>query len=238
MGKEKKTKKQRAIIRRERELREGRFGRNRMVMISSVIIAIVAVSISIYFGVSAIGEERENVENTADTRQVVTVTPKTTATPPITPAPPQVPKPKPTTETDSNPKSKPSGLIKAKWIEPELNADIVSIPVSEVQNNLNIHFGLDTTGGKTNFMAYIVDGNIHVRANVCPPCRSVGFSLQKDILVCDRCKTTFEAKTGNGIQGACVDYPKAAVPYSVTDGNIVMSIADLKAATQDTILPG
>jgi nitrite reductase/ring-hydroxylating ferredoxin subunit len=89
-----------------------------------------------------------------------------------------------------------------------------------------------------NFMAYVLAGEIYVRANVCPPCRSIGFSLNEEILVCDRCATTFEAKTGEGIVGACVDYPKALVPYEIEDGNIVMSSTDLTTAYQDTIEPG
>jgi nitrite reductase/ring-hydroxylating ferredoxin subunit len=89
-----------------------------------------------------------------------------------------------------------------------------------------------------NFMAYVWDGEISVRANVCPPCRSIGFSLERDILVCDTCMTTFEAKTGGGIEGACVDFPKASVPYEVTDGNAVMKGTDLIAAYQDTTEPG
>ena len=93
-------------------------------------------------------------------------------------------------------------------------------------------------GGDMAFMAYELGGEVHVRANVCPPCRSIGFSLQKNILVCDTCRTTFEAKTGEGIEGACVDFPKASVPYEVTDGNIVMKGTDLIAAYQDTTEPG
>jgi hypothetical protein len=50
--------------------------------------------------------------------------------------------------------------------------------------------------------------------------------------------TTFEAKTGGGIEGACVDFPKASVPYEVTDGNAVMKGTDLIAAYQDTTEPG
>ena len=89
-----------------------------------------------------------------------------------------------------------------------------------------------------NFMAYVLDGEIYVRANVCPPCQSVGFSLGKDVLICDRCATTFEARTGEGIEGACVDFPKASVPYEIIDGNIVMKGTDLIAAYQDTTEPG
>jgi len=140
--------------------------------------------------------------------------------------------------TPPNLPTPPSGPIKAKWIEPEVVGDTVSIPVSEVEDNWNTHFKLGTKYGDMNFMAYIVDGEIYVRANVCPPCRSIGFSLGENILICDRCATTFKAKTGDGIKGACVDYPKASVPYEVTDGKVVMSEADLVAAYQDTIKPG
>ena len=151
------------------------------------------------------------------------------------PSTPNSPPPETSTPTPPTP---PSGLIKATWIEPAVAGDSVSIPVSEVENNWNINFKLETQDGDINFMAQLVDGEIYVRANACPPCRSIGFALQGDILVCDTCRTTFEAKTGDGIEGACVDYPKASVPYEITDGNIVMSEADLLAAYQDTLSPG
>jgi nitrite reductase/ring-hydroxylating ferredoxin subunit len=136
------------------------------------------------------------------------------------------------------PTPKPSGLIKGKWIEPLVDGDEVAIPVSEVENNWNTHFNVETQSGTMTFMSYILDGKIYARANVCPPCRSIGFSLEEDILVCDTCATTFKAKTGDGIKGACVDYPKAAVPYKITDGNLVMKTADLAVAYQNTIKPG
>ena len=128
--------------------------------------------------------------------------------------------------------------IEATWIEPQVAGDTVSIPVSEVENNWNVHFNLKTQGEDMNFMAYIVDGEIFIRANVCPPCQAIGFSLQEAVLICDRCATTFEAETGEGIKGACVDFPKASVLYEVSDGNIVMNNADLIAAYEDTLEPG
>lgn len=137
-----------------------------------------------------------------------------------------------------SPTQPPSGLITAKWIEPQVAGDTVTIPVSEVEDNWNVHFKVETQDGETTFMAYKYDGQIFVRANICPPCRSIGYSLKGNILVCDTCATTFEAETGDGIEGACVDYPKASVLYEITDGNIVMSEADLIAAYQDTLQPG
>ena len=128
--------------------------------------------------------------------------------------------------------------IKATWIEPQVVGDTVSIPVSKVENNKIVHFKLVTLGGDIAFMAYELGGEVYVRSNICPPCRSVGFSLQKDILVCDTCQTTFEAKTGKGISGACVDFPKAPVPYQIKNGNLVMKGTDLIVAYQNTIERG
>jgi nitrite reductase/ring-hydroxylating ferredoxin subunit len=132
----------------------------------------------------------------------------------------------------------PPGPIEATWIEPQVAGDTVSIPVSEVENNWNVHFRVETEDNSMNFMAYLVDGEIYVRANVCPPCQSIGFSLEDVVLICDRCATTFEAETGEGIEGACVDFPKASVPYQINGGNIIMSSTDLIVAYEDTIDPG
>lgn len=166
-----------------------------------------------------------------------------TSTPASNPAPSQTPSPTPAATQEPaptlNPKPKPSGPIKATWIEPKImDGDTVSIPLSEVENNWDIHFAVGTPDGDMNFMVYILGEEIYVRANVCPPCRSIGFSLEKDILICDRCATTFKAKTGDGIEGACVDFPKASVPYEITDGSIVMRGNDLLAAYEDTVEPG
>ncbi len=128
--------------------------------------------------------------------------------------------------------------VQAVWIEPHVVGDIVSIAVSEVENSRNVHFNVKAQGEDMNFMAYVLDGEIHVRANVCPPCRSIGFSLEEAVLICDRCATTFEAKTGEGIEGACVDFPKASVPYEINSSSIIMKGIDLIAAYQDTIEPG
>jgi len=128
-----------------------------------------------------------------------------------------------------------SQQIKATWIEPQVLGDTISIPVSEVENNKIIHFEFRAQDEDMTFMAYDLSGEIYVRANICPPCHSIGFSLQQSTLVCDTCGTVFDAKTGVGINGACVTYPKAAVPYEIDGGNITMQGTDLLAAYQDTV---
>ena len=170
-----------------------------------------------------------------------TSTPKSTPAPTPAPAPTTTtpsPSPEPTPPPALSPVPRPSGPIKAKWIDPQVDGNTISIPVSELENNWNIHFNIELQGEDMNFMAYIAGEKIHVRANVCPPCRSIGFSLENDILICDRCATTFVSETGDGIQGPCVDFPKASVPYKINDGNVVMNESDLVTAYQNTIKPG
>ncbi len=175
---------------RELELSKRKAKKNRFVIISAVVVAIVGVSIYFAMFAGSGGGSRSNEP------------------------------------------------IKATWIEPQVAGDTASIPASEVQENRNVHFNLKTQGQEMNFMAYVLDGETFVRANVCPPCRSKGFSLEQAILICDTCATTFNAQTGSGIAGACVDYPKASVSYEIQDGSIVMNIASLASAYQDTIEPG
>jgi len=168
--------------------------------------------------------------------------PAPTPAPEPEPEPTPAPTPEPEPASELNPEPRPLGPIAATWIQAQVNEDsqTVSIPLSALEDNWNVHFKLETTDGEVNYMAYIFEDEIYVRANVCPPCRSIGFSLDEgaQLLICDRCATLFEPATGAGISGACVDYPKASVPYQVTNGNVVISGSDLLAAYQETLLPG
>jgi len=158
--------------------------------------------------------------------------PSTTGTQPSASTPSSAP------QTIQATTEKPSGPIKAKLIEAQVNGDSVSIPVSDVESDWNTQFAVNAQTGKMNFMAYLLNNKIYVRADVCPPCRSIGYSLDSNTLVCDRCATTFKADTGDGIGGACVDYPKALVPYQISNGNIIMKQADLVVAYENTLNPG
>jgi len=128
--------------------------------------------------------------------------------------------------------------IKATWITAQIADTTASIPASEIESNKMTHFMIGTPAGDMAFMAYELGEKTYVRSNVCPPCRSVGFSLEGNTLVCDTCATTFDAKTGDGIDGACVDFPKASISYEITDSNIVMDGRNLVEAYQNTLRPG
>ena len=133
---------------------------------------------------------------------------------------------------------RPAGPIKVKEITPTVSVDTVSIPVKIVQDNWNTHFLVNAPGGTMGFMAYVLNDGIHVRASICPPCRGKTYTLDGNTLVCDTCATTFNAVTGVGIAGACVNYPKAAAAYEIVDGNLIMKISDLTVAYQNTLKPG
>ena len=129
--------------------------------------------------------------------------------------------------------------VEATWIEPRVDGSSVSIGVSDIENDTIVHFAVaDKSGAELTYMAYTLDGTLHVRANVCPPCRSIGFALAGNTLVCDSCGTVFDARTGQGVSGACVAYPKAAVAFQNVSGNLVMNSLDLQVAYQNTTKPG
>ncbi len=137
-----------------------------------------------------------------------------------------------------NPGIPSSGLVSPTWLKAEVTGDAAAISLADVQKNKMTHFVVGIAAGDLAFMTYELGGKIYTRASICPPCRSQSFSLRQGTLVCDTCGTTFDAKTGDGVGGACVAYPKAAVTYEVNGGKIVMTANNLITAYQDTLKPG
>ena len=131
-----------------------------------------------------------------------------------------------------------AGPIAGAWIEPEISDGTVVVPVTLVESAVNTKFSVPLSDRTLDFMAYMLNGTVHVRANVCPPCRSRGFALDGEVLVCDACATTFNAVTGEGLAGACVGYPKAEARCSVADGLISMTLEDLVRAYDETLVAG
>lgn len=128
--------------------------------------------------------------------------------------------------------------VEGTWIDAKVTEDTVSIPLKSIDDNTNVHFKVNTEIGEISVMAYKLDDKIFVRSNVCPPCNSIGFALDKNTLVCDSCGTVFDATTGSGIEGGCVAYPKENIPYTISDGNIILKIDDVIAAHKKTVEVG
>ena len=131
-----------------------------------------------------------------------------------------------------------SGPIKATWINAPVSLDNVSVPVQSIDQKTMVHFWVTIPEGQMPFMAYKLSGVTYVRANLCVPCRSYNYSLVGDVLQCDTCGTRFNAKTGDGIDGACVNYPKAPVTFAAQGNDLVFSVDKAKTAYFNTLDPG
>ncbi len=131
-----------------------------------------------------------------------------------------------------------SAPIKATWINAQIADTVVSIPVSEIRSSKMTHFTIGTSTGDMAFMAYELGEKTYVRPSVCPPCRSVSFSLKGSTLVCDTCATSFDAITGKGTKGACINFPKSQISYEMNSDFVVMDKEELVKAYQDTLRPG
>lgn len=131
-------------------------------------------------------------------------------------------------------------VYKETEITPAVNGDTVTIPVDIVNSKKNVHFALATSQGTTSFEAYYYKDAIQVRASFCVPCRGTSFTLSGDTLICDNCGTVFSAKDGTGISGvaSCRSYPKANVPFTTANGNVVMKMSELTTAFANTLTPG
>jgi len=106
-----------------------------------------------------------------------------------------------------------------------------------VVENTNVLFKVNTDIGEIVVMDYRFDDKVFVRSNVCPPCNSIGFTLENGTLVCDSCGTVFDAETGTGIGGGCVAFTKESIPYTISEDKITMKLDDVVTAHEKAIEP-
>jgi nitrite reductase/ring-hydroxylating ferredoxin subunit len=128
--------------------------------------------------------------------------------------------------------------VEGTLIDAKVTGNTVSIPLKSIDDNTNVQFKVNTEIGEISVMAYKLDDKIYVRSNVCPPCNSIGFALDKNTLVCDSCGTVFDATTGSGIEGGCVAYPKESIPYTVSGESMILKIDDVVVAHKKTVEVG
>lgn len=115
----------------------------------------------------------------------------------------------------------------------------LSIPLDMVEKYQIIDFFVNVDGDELPIMAVKTSrGDINIMPRICVPCRSEGWHLKDDVLICDACGTTFDANTGEGISGACKNYPKALISYEIVDGKLIFNTNDAKDAYQKTLSPG
>jgi uncharacterized membrane protein len=131
---------------------------------------------------------------------------------------------------------------KPVWIDATVNGDTVSVPLAAVEQDIMIHFKLQTASGQQQFMVYGFDDKIYVRGDDCVPCKSINFALKGNLLICMSCGTTFDVVTGKGVgtvgSSGCRAYPKEASTFQIKDGQIIMKTSDLDTAYQNTLTQG
>ena len=133
--------------------------------------------------------------------------------------------------------SNPAGPVDPTTLTAQVSGDTVSISLSDVKSKINTRFAVTTPQGQASYMAYVWNGTVNVRADICPPCGSRSFKLTKGTLVCNSCGTVFDAVSGKGKSGACVRYSKDSVTYQISGDSIVMKMPDLATAYQNTLTP-
>ncbi len=131
----------------------------------------------------------------------------------------------------------PKAPVDPTTLTPQINGDTISISLSDVKSKFNTRFAVSTAQGTASYMAYVWNGTVTVRADICPPCGSRSFKLTNGSLVCNSCGTVFDAVTGKGKSGACIRYSKDSVSYQVSGDSIVMKMTDLTTAYQNTLTP-
>ncbi len=129
----------------------------------------------------------------------------------------------------------PTSPVDPTTLTAKVAGDVVSIPLSDVAAKFNTRFAVNTPQGQASYMAYVWNGAIQVRADICPPCGSKSFKLTKGTLVCNSCGTVFDAVSGKGKSGACVRYSKESVAYQISGDTLVMKMADLSTAYTRTL---
>ena len=137
----------------------------------------------------------------------------------------------------TGPSSRSTVAYHPKTVTPQITGTTVSISAEEVGRNGIENFSVTSPAGNMPFMAYQLDGKYYVRAAICVPCGSKSFTLKSGTLICDSCRTVFDATTGTGTigVGACITYAKKAAAYTIDGGNIAINIGDLTTAYQNTL---
>lgn len=109
-----------------------------------------------------------------------------------------------------------------------LDDNILSIPLDKVISDKIIY--TEYIEGKINLplMSYISpSGRVVLTFSYCEPCRSETFRIDgtaKDKkLICETCNTNWRLSDLKGIYGGCIDYPPEEIPYTVANGQILVS---------------
>ena len=119
------------------------------------------------------------------------------------------------------------------WAEPLIDGDSVTIPLGVASMDDHLHFEVPDGDSNDRFVAYFVEGQFVVRADYCPACGSERIEWGGSRVVCRSCDAKFDAVTGEG--DGEDGFPAGAVPYTIGDDSITLSLAELATAHVRTV---
>jgi len=120
------------------------------------------------------------------------------------------------------------------WAEPAIDRDEVAVPLQVATLGDHVHFEVVDGEVPVGFIGYFTEGKFFARASYCPDCGGQRIEWGGSLVVCRSCEARFDAVTGQGEDGAH-GYPEGAVPCTVSDGFITMSLGDLVEAHARTV---
>jgi len=118
-------------------------------------------------------------------------------------------------------------------VEPEVADGYVLIAGDILSEYDHIRFTVVQDGRDYEFFGYMIDGNLRVRAAVCPCCGDDGLSHGGTCLSCHSCGTTFGLEDDYSDDDAC-GFPAGEVPYEARGNCVAMLLGDLVEAYERT----
>ena len=114
-------------------------------------------------------------------------------------------------------------------VETRVEGTNLVVPLETIREKRIVEFEYSDGTVTVPLLAFITgEGKLVTAYRMCEPCNSKTFSIDGDRLSCGNCETQWSLNTLEGLQGTCQKYPPEPFPSRVEDGNVVMSIAQIK----------
>lgn len=109
-----------------------------------------------------------------------------------------------------------------------IDAQNLAISLEDLISNKLIYTEYRNGRIRLPLMSYLSpSGRVVLTFSFCEPCRSETFRINgfgnDKRLVCETCNTNWRLSDLRGVFGGCVDYPPEEIPYTVKEGQIIVS---------------
>jgi len=119
------------------------------------------------------------------------------------------------------------------WADPIFDGGSVSIPLPVATLGNHFHFEVPGSSGPMGFVAYLLDGQLYIRASVCPNCGGAPIDYGASELVCSSCGEAFNLQTGAALTGGH-GYPEGSISVCVIDEYFTSTLHSLTVAYERT----